>query len=103
MSKLVRGLVVGLVLAVLGGMAPLAAQRVALDVRIGTPGFHYHRHHRHAVRHYHHGHRVYRDYYRPHAHWHGRSVIVVAPRARYHGRHIMVQRARRAHRHYQWY
>jgi hypothetical protein len=96
MKKLVRSLVIAMSVAALGAAAaPLAAQRIAVDVRIGTPGIHY--------RYYGQGHRRYARYHRAYARWHGRPVIVVAPRAHVHRRPIVVHRPLRANRHLRWY
>jgi hypothetical protein len=96
MKTLVRSFVVAAIIAALGGgAAPLAAQRVAVDVHIGVPRVHY--------RHYARGHRVYRHYHRPYARWHGRPVIVVAPRGRVYRRPFVVQRPLRGNRHLRWY
>lgn len=89
MKTLVRSVVAAVLFVFVAGAAPAAAQRVAIDVRIGTPGVHY--------RYYRSGHRVYRPYHRPYA-WH------YAPRV-YHRRPVIVYRPLRVHRHrhYQWH
>jgi hypothetical protein len=96
MKKLVRSLVIAFgAAALVGGAAPLAAQRVAVDIHIGVPGVHY--------RQYRHGHRVYRHYHRPYARWYGRPVIVVGPRGHARGRPVVMHRPLRANRHLRWY
>jgi hypothetical protein len=89
MRTLVRSLVAAVLFLFVAGAAPAAAQRVVVDIHVGTPGFHY--------RHYRHGHRVYRQYHRPYA-WYR------APRG-YYRRSVIVHRPLRVqrHRHYQWH
>lgn len=98
MKTFIRSLLVAVLLAGLGGaVTTVAAQRVAIDVRIGTPGYHY--------RHYRQGHRFYRQYHRAYARHYRRPVVVVGPRAQVHRRAIVVRRPLRAHRphHYRYY
>lgn len=97
MRTLIRSIVVAVLLAGLAGSAStVAAQRVAIDVRIGTPGYHY--------RHYRHGHRYIRQYHRPYVRHYQRPVIVVGPRAHHFRRPIVVHRPLRSHRsHYYRY
>jgi hypothetical protein len=69
MKTLARSIVVACLLTGLAGtVATVTAQRVVVDVRIGTPGFH-HRYYRHSHRHH-------RQYERPHVRHYGRPVIV---------------------------
>lgn len=91
MKTLIRSLVIAVALAGIGGtVSTVAAQRVSVDVRIGTPGYHY--------RYYRNGHQYYRQYYRPHVGYYRRPFVVVQPRAHYNYRrsHI-VRRPQRAH------
>lgn len=97
MKTLVRSIAIAVLFAGLAGAgSTVAAQRVAVDVRIGTPGFH--------VRHYRQGHRLYRQLHRPYVRHYGRGVMGVGPR-HYYNRPIVVRRHLRAHRshHYRWY
>jgi hypothetical protein len=95
MKTLLSGLVAAVLMTGFAAtVSPVAAQRVAIDVRIGTPGYH--------SRHYRHDHRLHRRFGRPLA-WHygyRGPVIVVAPRPYYHRRPIVVRRPVRLHRHY---
>lgn len=96
MKTLIRGIVVAVLLAGLAGTAStVAAQRVAIDVRIGTPGYHF--------RHYGRGHRYYRQYHRPYVRHYRRPVIVVGPRAHYYRQPIVVRRSHRSPRSYYRY
>lgn len=95
MKTLIRSMFVAVLLAGLAGTAStVAAQRVAIDVRIGTPGYNY--------RHYRHGHRYFRQYHRPYARYYQRPVIVVGPRSYYFRRPIVVHRSHRSH-YYRYY
>lgn len=91
MKTLIRSLAVAVVLVIAGGAAPAAAQRVSVDIHLGTPGFSY--------RQYNHGHRVYRRYnHRPYAWRYG-------PRVYGYRRPVVIVRPVRPHyrRHYDWH
>jgi hypothetical protein len=91
MKTLIRSMVIAVVLAGIGGsVSTVAAQRVSVDVRIGTPGYHY--------RYYRHGHQYYRQYYRPHVGYYRRPFVVVQPRAHYYRQPLIGRRPLRAHR-----
>lgn len=88
MKALIRSVFVAVVLTGLAGIAaPASAQHTSVEVRIGSPGYHYRPYYRHGYRAHRHNHRHYR-----------RPVVVVAP-----GRHYY--RGVRSHyRHYlRWY
>ena len=61
--------------ALLAFAAPLAAsaQTASVEIRIGTPAYHYRPHYRH-------GHRVYVRHYRPYARYYRQPVVIVSPR-----------------------
>lgn len=94
MKTLVRSLFVAVLIALGGSAAPAAAQRVWVDVRIGTPGYQY--------REYHRGHRwyrVYRQYNRSYG-WQYRRPMIVVERRWHPRRPIIVYRSQRHGRHY---
>jgi hypothetical protein len=97
MKTLIRSLFVAVALVVASSTAPLAAQRVWVDVRIGTPGYQY--------REYHSGHRWYRQhrqYHRSYGWRYSRPVVIVRPYWEYR-RPVVVYRSHRARRHNRWH
>ena len=90
MKALIRSAIVAVVLTGLAGFAaPAAAQHASVEVRIGTPRYHYRPYYRH-------GYRAHRHYHR-----HYRRPVVVAP-GRYYYRDGV--RLRAHNRHYlRWY
>ncbi len=88
MKALIRSVIAAVVLTGLAGIAaPAAAQHASVEIRIGTPGYHYRPYYRH-------GYRANRHYHR-----HYRRAVVVVP-GRYHHRHGV----RAQYRHYlRWY
>jgi len=94
MKALIRGTLAAAVFAGLVGItAPAAAQSASVDIRIGTPGYHYRPYYRHGHRAHIHSQRAYARHYR-------RPVVVVVPRAYY--RHGAQHRAHRKH-YLRWY
>ena len=91
MKTLIRSIVTAALFAVVGGTgSTAAAQHVSVDVRIGTPGYHF--------RHYRHGHHYHRQYHRPYAGHYRRSLVVIRSRPHYYRRPIVGHRPLRAHR-----
>jgi hypothetical protein len=84
MKALIRTCVVALALAGLGGIAAPAAAQASIDIRIGTPGYHYRPYYRQGHRVHRHWHR--HGYYRQHARMHPRyRGVVVVRRPHYSG------------------
>jgi len=90
MKTLIRSIVTAVSFAIIGGAVSTAsAQRVSVEVRLGTPGYQL-RHYRHGYHYYRQGHRLYVGQYR-------RPVIVIQPRSHYYRRPLVVRRGVRAH------